>query len=83
MLEILPGEMGNIFLPKIGTIGADLRKDMLNRVDFVVRTKSDIEIALDIVDKELLVNILGIDAEWCKQCRIIWKKLQRRRLGRM
>jgi adenine-specific DNA-methyltransferase len=83
VLEILPGEMGNILLPKINDIDTGVREGMLSRVDSIVRTKSDIEIALDIVDKELLIGILGIDAEWCKQCRAIWKKLQRRRLGRM
>ena len=82
VLEILPGEMGNIMLPKIKAVDANIRDDLLNRVDAIVRTNSDIEKALDIIDQEVLVNLLSIDAEWCKQCRIIWKKLQRRRLSR-
>jgi adenine-specific DNA-methyltransferase len=82
VLEILPGEMGNILLPKIDVIDTELRANILQRVDSIVRANDDIELALDIVDKELLVDILGIDPEICQQCRAIWKKLQRRRLGR-
>ena len=55
---------------------------MLKRIDAIVREDDDIEKALDIVDKEILVDILGIEAEWCEKCRAIWKKMQRRRLGR-
>lgn len=82
VLEILPGEMGNIVLPVINNLNSDVRKHLLNQVDSVVRKKADIEIALDIVDKKLLVDILGIDYELCIKCRNIWKKLQKRRLGR-
>ena len=42
----------------------------------------DIELALDVVDKDLLVDTLGIDPEICHKCRAIWKKMQKRRLGR-
>ncbi len=82
VLEVLPGEMGNIMLPKIDNIDPNLRRKLLKQVDNIIRNKEDIETALDIVDEELLVNILGIDGEICKRCRIIWKKLQKRRLGR-
>lgn len=82
VLEILPGEMGNIMLPKIKSIDVDIRKNILMSVDTIVRNDSNIEQALDIVDQEVLVDILGIDIEWCKQCRAIWKKMQRRRLSR-
>lgn len=82
VLEILPGEMGDIMLPKIDKLDPALSKNLLKQIDDIVRNKGDIEIALDIVDKELLVNILGIEAELCSECRTIWKKLQKRRLGR-
>lgn len=82
VLEILPREMGLIMLPKIEEIDAEYRTDLLQRVDAVVRSGKNIEAALDIVDQEILVDLLGIDSEWCTQCRVIWKKLQRRRLGR-
>lgn len=82
VLEILPGEMGNIMLPKIKEINAELRADMLQRIDAIVRCDGNIEAALDIVDQEVLVAQLGIDPAWCVQCRNIWKKLQKRRLAR-
>ncbi|WP_418968486.1 N-6 DNA methylase [Alloscardovia omnicolens] len=82
VLEILPGEMGNIMLPKLDDIDEETCQSLLNRIDIIVREGNDIERALDIVDKEILIDGLGIDAEWCEKCRIIWKKLQRRRLGR-
>ncbi|MDD4431902.1 MAG: class I SAM-dependent methyltransferase, partial [Bacteroidales bacterium] len=82
VLEILPGEMGNILLPKITSIEPAQRESLLRRVDAIVRHNIDIEQALDIVDKELLVDTLGIEAEWCQRCRMIWRKLKQRRLGR-
>ncbi len=82
VLEILPGEMGNIMLPKIEGINTGKKSELLSRVDNIVRNNLDIETALDIVDKEVLQEILGIDEKMCTQCRQIWKKLQKRRLGR-
>ena len=82
VLEILPGEMGNIILPKVERIDPALRTRLLEHIDVIVRADEDIEKALDIVDKELLINCLGIEASLCKRCRKIWRKLQSRRLGR-
>lgn len=82
VLEILPGEMGNIVLPKVEAIDSALRNQLLSYIDSVVRADENIEKALDMVDKELLVNTLGVEPEICNECRIIWKKLQARRLGR-
>ncbi|MFZ2538031.1 MAG: class I SAM-dependent methyltransferase, partial [Oscillospiraceae bacterium] len=82
VLEILPGEMGNIMLPIIKGFPADKKKELLEKIDIIVRTNENIENALDIVDKAVLVDFLGMDLELCKSCRVIWKKLQSRRLGR-
>ncbi len=82
VLEILPGEMGNILLPKVEKIDSALRNRLLILIDSVVRNDENIETALDIVDRELLVNALGIESEICCKCRAIWKKMQKRRLGR-
>lgn len=82
VLEILPGEMGNILIPKVKRIDPELKNKLLMHIDTVVRNDEDIEIALDIVDKELLIDTLGIDSEICRKCRTIWKKMQKRRLGR-
>ncbi len=82
VLEILPGEMGNIMLPKLDGIDEQACQSLLKRIDEIVREDDDIEKALDIVDKEVLIDFLGISAEWCEKCRLIWKKMQRRRIGR-
>ena len=82
VLEILPGEMGNILVPIINEIDTALRDDLLSSVDDVIRNGRNIELALDLVDSRLLVDVLGIEADICRQCRIIWKKLQGRRLKR-
>lgn len=82
VLEILPRELGNIMVPKINYIDPSLSKSLLKRVDEVIRNNQDIEIALDIVDKELLIKCLGIEPELCSESRKIWKKLQSRRLKR-
>ncbi len=82
VLEILPREVGNILLPKVENIHSDYRKSLLAHIDSIVRNDEDIEKALNIVDEELLVKILGINQEVCYVCRNIWKKMQQRRLGR-
>lgn len=82
VLEVLPGEMGNILLPKVEAVNPKLRETLLAHIDSVVRNDEDIETALNIVDEELLVKTLDIDPEICRKCRAIWKKMQRRRLGR-
>lgn len=82
VLEILPGEMGNIILPKIEHIDSSIRTDILAKIDKIVRNNDDIEKALDIVDQEVLVKLLKIEPGICKCFRSIWKKMQSRRLGR-
>lgn len=82
VLEILPGEMGNILIPKVKRIDPELRIKLLAHIDSIVRNDENIELALDVVDRELLVDTLGIDPEICHKCRAIWKKMQKRRLGR-
>lgn len=82
VLEILPGEMGNILIPDVKDFPKDKLKELLAKVDEIVRNEKNIEEALDLVDKELLVKILHVDENICKQARQIWKKMQKRRLGR-
>ena len=69
-------------IPKVERIDPMLRNQLLAHIDTIVRNDKDIELALDVVDEELLVKTLGIDSEICRKCRVIWKKMQRRRLGR-
>lgn len=82
VLEILPGEVGNIMLPVIKNIDEALKNKLLERIDIIVRNDEDIEKALDLVDQKLLVEVLGIDKNICISCRQIWKRMQKRRLGR-
>ena len=82
VLEILPGEVGNIMLPIIKDIDESLKIELLEQIDSIVRNDEDIEKALDLVDQKLLVEVLGIEKEICVSCRQIWKKMQKRRLGR-
>lgn len=82
VLEILPGEVGNIMLPIIENIDDKLRSELLRQIDTIVRNDEDIEKALDVVDQKLLVEVVGIDKDVCVSCRKIWKKMQKRRLGR-
>ncbi len=82
VLEILPGEVGNIMLPVVNDIDEALKKELLDRIDTIVRNDEDIEAALNLVDQKLLVEVWGIDKEICISCRKIWKKMQNRRLER-
>lgn len=82
VLEILPGEVGNIMMPVIKNIDEALKNKLLERIDIIVRNDEDIEKALDLVDQKLLVEVLGIDKNICISCRQIWKRMQKRRLGR-
>lgn len=76
------GEVGNIMLPVVNDIDEALKKELLERIDTIVRNDEDIEVALGLVDQRLLVEVLGIDKNICTSCRQIWKKIQKRRLGR-
>ena len=60
-------------LPQIDKIDPQRREFLLSQIDAIVRKSEDIELALDIVDKEILINMLGIDPEWCASFRKIWK----------
>lgn len=82
VLEILPGEMGNIMLPIVKGFPKDRKNELLSKIDLIVRNKKNIEEALDMVDKAVLEDFLKIEPELIHACRDIWKKLQKRRLGR-
>jgi adenine-specific DNA-methyltransferase len=74
--------MGGILVPVADGIDTVLRDELLGQIDGIIRRGDDVELALDMVDDRLLVGTLGIEAEICRQCRSIWKKMQKRRLGR-
>lgn len=82
VLELLPSETGSVLLPVLGQIDSNLKESLLIKIDNIVRQSLDIEEALEIVDTEILINILKVDPIVCRQCRKIWKKMQKRRLSR-
>lgn len=82
VLEILPGEVGNILVPVLDCVPLQKVREVLTEVDRFVRNDADIENALDLVDNEILVQHLHVDAVICRTMRNIWKKMQRRRLKR-
>lgn len=82
VLEILPGEVGNILVPILDNIPLDEVKKILKKVDNIVKNQENIESALDMVDQEVLISFLDIHPDVCVTARQIWKKMQHRRLKR-
>ena len=82
VLEILPGEVGNILVPIFDEVPIEMVREILQKVDTIVRNGEDIEKALNLVDEEILVKQLNIEPEICTSSRNIWKKMQNRRLKR-
>ena len=82
VLEILPGEVGEIMVPKLDQVPDSVIDKVLSEIDKIIREDDDIERALDIVDKTILEKYLNISSHTCTSAREIWKKLQARRLGR-
>lgn len=68
--------MGNILLPKIENIDLNLCNNILKKVDRIIRSNEDIEKALDLVDREVLVNFLKINSDICNRFRLIWKNAE-------
>lgn len=74
--------MGDIYLPKLENISDEKIHRLLLDVDKIVRENHSIEEALDLVDKEILIDELNMKKIDCDIARNIWKKLQARRLNR-
>ncbi len=82
VLEILPGEVGNIYVPKLDSIPIKKVRKVLGEIDEIIRNNEDIEKVLNLVDEEILVTEIGLKKTLCNGARTIWKKLQARRLSR-
>jgi adenine-specific DNA-methyltransferase len=82
VLEVLPGEVSAILLPKVDMLDEKETSKLIEIIDENVRSQGNIEEVLDIIDREVLVKHLKIDKEICVQFRDIWKKLMTRRKGR-
>lgn len=82
VLEILPSEAGNIYVPIIEKIDDEMIRHHLKKIDELIRKNDDIEVVLDYVDKILLQDQLGMNESECKKYRNVWLNLRSRRLGR-
>lgn len=81
-LELLPKETGSILVPVLNGIPIQEVKRILSVIDQMIREDAPIETVLDLVDKEILIGYLHIDANACETARNIWGKLQSRRQNR-
>lgn len=82
VLEILPGEVGNILIPKLDAVPLEKVREILMQIDEIVRNGENIEEALNLTDREILINYLHMESDVCSKARSIWKKMQHRRLKR-
>lgn len=82
VLEILPGEVGNIMLPDLSGMDENVVHGLVNFVDEQIRKNTNIETILDVIDKEVLIKYLKMDVEVCKDFRNMWNKMKNRRLDR-
>lgn len=82
VLSISPGEIRNIMLPVLKDFPKNKKRELVQKIDIAIRENKDIEIILDLIDREVLVKYLGLDIQLCISCRTAWKKLQQRRIGR-
>ena len=82
VLEILPREVGNVLVPILDCVPIEKIKEILYQVDEIVRNGENIEKALDLVDNSILGEYLHVNEETCSMARLIWKKMQHRRLKR-
>lgn len=82
VLEILPREVGALIIPDIQNIDKKTTNELLYIIDDYLRNKKDIDQLLDITDKVILNDLLGISKSTTDEFRSIWKKLMNRRLSR-
>lgn len=77
ILELEPGEAEQLPIPPPACADADLAAD----VDLLLRA-NEIEKALDLVDRRVLIEALEVPAQVVAQCRTAWLALQGRRTRR-
>ncbi|AYE94588.1 SAM-dependent methyltransferase [Mycobacterium paragordonae] len=77
ILELEPAEAELLPLPPPACADADLAGD----VDLLLRA-NEIEKALDLVDRRVLIEQLGVSPEVVARCRAAWLALRHRRTGR-
>ncbi|MFP7254860.1 class I SAM-dependent methyltransferase [Terribacillus goriensis] len=79
VLEVLPGEVEKIVLPNLNDLDDDVTERLLEYVDQSIRTNENIDNMLDRIDREILINYIGLDEDTVLIFRKIWRKLMHRR----
>lgn len=82
VLEILPKEAENIVIPNIDDMNEQNVNRLISILDDNIRNKKDIKEAINIIDKEVLENYLGISNDTINMYRKIWRTLNERRMNR-
>ena len=82
VLEILPKEAENIIIPNIDDMDEKKVNRLIGILDDNIRNKKDIRDAINIMDKEILENYLGISTDTINMYRKIWNTLNERRMNR-
>ncbi|MEK4848175.1 class I SAM-dependent methyltransferase [Bacillus sp. FSL W8-0183] len=84
VLEILPRELEGVVIPNLEEIDIsdELINELISEIDKITRKSTDIVEVLNLVDKRILINILGMSPELVKTFNEIWLTLRNRRLGR-
>lgn len=82
VLEVLPSEASNIYLPAIKKMTKEKMLMILSKIDEMIRNNIEIEDVLNYSDREILINGLGLEYDYIMKFRKIWKTLQQRRLNR-
>lgn len=85
VLEILPGEVGNILIPDIEyelALTDEIVDELVDTIDNYIRNNDDIIDLLDIVDTKILIEILGMTHKEVEIIRSAWLSLRERRLRR-
>ncbi len=77
VLELLPSEVKNIPIPYKET-----HKELLSKVDSMMRSKTSIDAILSVADNIILKEGFGLSEKEIKIANSIWKKLSNRRLNR-
>jgi adenine-specific DNA methylase len=76
-LELMPSEVGDIFLPY-----REENESLFDTIDHMLRNKKTADEILDITDEIILCQGMGFSKEEAALCRSIWHKTMKRRLSR-
>lgn len=85
VLEILPGEVGRILLPNIfddEILSDDEIDGLLAIIDRYIRNNDDVIELLEITDRKILIDRLGVTEDEVLKYRSAWISLRNRRLVR-